>query len=78
MKTTTIFFLSNLYLKVYVMVDFICIGLLELRGVRTENYKMKNSCPQRDSNSRYLDITMPLPLPTDYDIWYTIDKLKLN
>ena len=32
------------------MVDFICIGLLDLRGVRTKNYKMKNSCPQCDSN----------------------------
>ena len=30
------------------MVDFICMGLLDLRGTRTENYKMKNSCPQLD------------------------------
>ena len=32
------------------MVDFICMGLLELLGARTENYKMKNSCSQLDSN----------------------------
>ena len=37
----SIFFLSNLYLKkkfglVYVMVDFICMGLLELQGARSE------------------------------------------
>ena len=36
----------------YVLVDFICMGLLvlELGGSRTENYKMKNLCPQWDSN----------------------------
>ena len=33
------------------MVDFICMGLLELLGARTGNYKMKNSCLQWDSNS---------------------------
>ena len=32
------------------MVDFICLGLLDLLGTRTENYKMKNSCQQWDSN----------------------------
>ena len=32
------------------MVDFIYMGLLELWGARTENYKMKNPCPQWDSN----------------------------
>ena len=34
------------------MVDFICMGLLiiDLLGTQTENYKMKNSCPQLDSN----------------------------
>ena len=26
------------------MVDFICMGLLDLKGARTENYKMQNSC----------------------------------
>ena len=44
LETAGIFFLANLRLKynissVYVMVDFIC-----------ENYKMKNSRPQWDSN----------------------------
>ena len=38
----------------YVMVDFICKGELGLQGAKTENYKMKNSCPYRDSNSRPL------------------------
>ena len=38
----------------YVMVDFICMGILELQGAKTQNYKMTNSCPQRDSNSRSL------------------------
>ena len=32
------------------MVDFICMGLLDLWGARTENYKMKHFCPQWDSN----------------------------
>ena len=32
------------------MVDFICMGLLELRVARTENYKMKYSWRQWDSN----------------------------
>ena len=38
----------------YVTVDFICMGLLGLQGAKTENNKMKNSCPYRDSNSRPL------------------------
>ena len=43
-------FLADLYLKQgigvsYVIVDFICTGLLELQGV---DYKMKNSWPQQD------------------------------
>ena len=28
------------------MVDFIRMGFLDLLGTRTDNYKMKNSCPQ--------------------------------
>ena len=32
------------------MVALICMGLLDLFGTRTGNYKMKNSCPQWDSN----------------------------
>ena len=32
------------------MVDFICMGLLDLFGTRTENNKMKSACPQWDSN----------------------------
>ena len=32
------------------MVDFIYMGLLDLFGTLTENYKMKNSCPHWDSN----------------------------
>ena len=54
-KRQLYFFLANLFLNRsisldYVMVDFICMGLLDLFGTRTENYKMKNSCPQWDSN----------------------------
>ena len=55
LETAAIFFLANHFLKhrissEYVMVDFICMGLLDLFGTRTENYKMKNSFPQWDSN----------------------------
>ena len=32
------------------MVDFICMGVLDLLRTRTENYKMKSSCPQWNSN----------------------------
>ena len=32
------------------MVDIISMGLLDLRGVRTEIYKMEHSYPQWDSN----------------------------
>ena len=47
--------MANLFLKQsisseYAMIDFICMGSLDLWGARTENYKMKNSCPQWDSN----------------------------
>ena len=50
LETAAIFFLGNLFLKQgigseYVMVDFICMGKLGLLGAKTENYKMKNSCP---------------------------------
>ena len=50
LETAAIFFLANLFLKQgisseYVMVDFIRIGKLGLQGAKTENYKMKNSCP---------------------------------
>ena len=37
------------------MVDVMCMGLLELRGARSDNNRMINSCQQRDSNSRPLD-----------------------
>ena len=52
----TYFFLANLSLKhgissEYVMVYFICEGLLEFSGTRIENYEVKNSCPQWGSNS---------------------------
>ena len=50
LETAAIFFLANLFLKQgisseYVMVDFICMGKLGLQGAKTDNYKMKNSCP---------------------------------
>ena len=52
---TVIFFLVNPFLKQgisseYIMVDFICMGLLDLLGTQTENYKMKLPCPQWDSD----------------------------
>ena len=55
LETAAIYFLAKLFLKhgissEYVMVDFICMGLRDLFGTRTENYKMNNSCPQWDSN----------------------------
>ena len=40
---------------VYVMIDFICMGLLQLQGAQTENYKVENYSPQRNSNSRLLN-----------------------
>ena len=59
LETAAIFFLENLFPKQgisseYVTVDIICMGLLGLQGAKTENYKMKNSCQYRDSNSRPL------------------------
>ena len=50
LETAAIFFLANLFLKQgisseYVMVDFIFMGKLGLQGAKTENNKMKNSCP---------------------------------
>ena len=50
LETAAIFFLANLFLKhgissEYVMVDFICMGKLGVQGAKTENFKMKNSCP---------------------------------
>ena len=50
LDTAAIFFLANLFLKQgtcseYIMTDFIYMGKLGLQGAKTENYKMKNSCP---------------------------------
>ena len=50
LETTAIFFLANLFLKQgisseNVKVDFIRMGILGLQGAKTENYKMKDSCP---------------------------------
>ena len=55
LETAAIFFLAKLFLKQgisseYVMVYFIYMGLLDLRGARTENNKTKNACPQWVSN----------------------------
>ena len=59
LETAAIFFLANLFPKQgisseYVTANFIYMGLLGLQGAKTENYKMKHSCPYRDSNSRPL------------------------
>ena len=55
LETAAIFFLAHLYLKqgiglVFVMVDFICMGLPDLWGAQTENYKIKNACQKWDLN----------------------------
>ena len=49
------------------MVDLICMGLLELQGVQNKNNKMKNTYPQRYSNSRPLDLeaTTASIMPSD-------------
>ena len=59
LETAAILFLAKHFPKQgiiseYVTVDFICMVLLGLQGAKTENYKMKNSGPYRDSNSRPL------------------------
>ena len=56
LETAAIFFLANLFLKQgisseYVMVDFICMGILDIWAAQTDNYTMKNSCTHRDSNT---------------------------
>ena len=48
LEMAAVFFLANLYLKhgiglVYVMVDFICIGLIDLWVARTKNYKIEKN-----------------------------------
>ena len=56
LETAAIFFLANLFLKQgisseYVMVDFICVGKLGLKGAKTENYKMKKFLPIANSHT---------------------------
>ena len=34
------------------MVDYVCLCVLDLRGARTENYKMNNICQQWDLNPK--------------------------
>ena len=57
----------------YVMADFVCMGLLDLWGARTENYKTKNSCPQLDSNpgpfayeATSLSVSLLVEISTEY------------
>ena len=59
LEAAAIFFLANLFPKQgisseYVTADFICMSLLGLQEAKTEDYKMKNSCPYRVANSRPL------------------------
>ena len=70
--------LTILYLKqgtgeVYVMVDFIWIGLLELQDAEARITKWKNIA---HSETRTHDplIVKPPPLPLGHQTWYTIDK----
>ena len=58
LETTAIFFLANLFLQQgtgisleYVMVDFICMGLLDMWAAQTDNYIMINSCTHWVSNT---------------------------
>ena len=41
------------------MINFICMGLLELQGTGGKNYKMKKSCPKWESN----------PVPSTYETY---------
>ena len=55
LETAAMFF-ANLYLQQgisseYVMVDFICMGLLDMWAAQTDNCIMKNSCTHWDSNT---------------------------
>ena len=55
-KRQPYFFPANLFLiqgisSEYVMVDFICMGLLDMWAAQTDNYIMKNSCTHWDSNT---------------------------
>ena len=73
LEMAALFYLPNLYLKqdigmVYVMVDFICMGLLDLWGALKENYKMKNSCQQWESN----------PVPSDNEGANSLGVALLN
>ena len=56
-------FLANIYLKQdisseYAMVDFICMGLLDLLWARTENYKMENLAHSALSGIRTRDLPL--------------------
>ena len=57
------------------MIDFICIGLLELQRTGSKNYKMKSSCLQWESKqipSTYENYAQPIdpqdPISTIGDI----------
>ena len=55
LETAAILVIANQYLKQhisseYVMVDLICMRLLDLWETRTKNYKMENSWQQWDSD----------------------------
>ena len=62
------------------MVDFICMGLLDLWGARTVNYKMKNSCQQWDSNPgppTYERIALRVELLDLINIDYVLPELSM-
>ena len=56
----------------YVIVDFICMGLVDLLEAQTQNYKMKNSCPQFDSNLG------PSAYEANMLSWYYIEHIKVT
>ena len=61
------------------MVDFICMGLLELQGMRRKNYKLKNSCAQWDSSSAPSAYEADaLPIAPQNIFFFIHNRLKFN
>ena len=77
LETAAIFFLSNFYLKqcisrVYIIVDFIWMSLLELQGTRSEKLQNEKFLLTRDSNSRPLDCKATNITIRPWDLIYII------
>ena len=64
----------------YVALNFICIGWFELcvgHAKKIENYKMKNSCPKRDSNPLSLALLDWRSNRLCYRVVLTVDIYRL-